>query len=102
MRWFKNLIFTILYPDFWNIRNVYSRAWDRELRLLMSRCRFKLHQDRYYCKLGNLRLYVGDYPRNALTFPGHDVRPSRLTTYQAFEKYIRDTRDERNGNEDRE
>ena len=80
-----------LTPAFWIMQGPYSDDWDKTLNRLLDEHTFT-EQDGFTCKLGNLQIWIQNYPYSCFHpyVPRLDVRAKRTTIIRAREQYERD------------
>lgn len=88
--WLKAFIF----PSYWLMNQRYSKAWDREIRLLLDTFRFT-NVGTHEARLGARRLWIANHPYNSFvpsifTEKMPEVRPSRATIQWAWDCLMED------------
>ena len=77
----------LLTPSCWLTNDPYDEEWDRALRDLMAKHRFR-NRSEYTAHLGPLEIWVANHPFASMSpyRPTASIRPKRITILQAMDK----------------
>jgi hypothetical protein len=71
----------------------YNSVWDAKLNELMRTERFT-NLDSFTAQLGSRKVWVANHPYASFKPPHIDIRPSRMTIYNAHKKLMREISNE--------
>jgi len=89
----KDILWVLLNPSYWIMSCPYSKEWDKVLRESMSNNKFII-LDHYTAKLGKREIWICNHPdasfRLWVNCNAVNVRPSRITIRDAYNKLLKD------------